>query len=101
MYVPVDDVLWDKLHRFVACVRYLEDEMARDVCKLYVGQGMMFDVPKCQAQLEAIEDRLLLYLQENASTFEDYNKGIEDIKAAEEGWQGFLQEMKAGIQERI
>lgn len=48
MYVPVDNDIWGKLTQFINCVRYLEEEMSRDVCKLYVGHGMMVDIGKCE-----------------------------------------------------
>lgn len=48
VYAPVDNVIWEKLSQFVKSVGYLEEEMSRDVCKLYVGNGMLVDIGRCE-----------------------------------------------------
>ena len=45
--MPVDDVVWSKLDTFVKCLRYLEEEMGRDVGKMWVGEGVGVDLGKC------------------------------------------------------
>lgn len=50
--------------------------MSRDVCKLYVGHGMMVDIGKCEIQLKGIQDRIVKYLEENTNNIEQYNHGM-------------------------
>lgn len=45
--MPIDDKIWSQLDSFVRSVGYVEEEMARDVCKLYIGAGMMVDIGRC------------------------------------------------------
>lgn len=50
--------------------------MSRDVCKLYVGNGMLVDIGRCEKQLRGIQDRIVKYMEENTTNIEEYNKGL-------------------------
>lgn len=61
-YVNVDEQIWGMLTKFSSTVAYMEQEMARDVCKLYLGSNVMLDIGKCQSHLLHLHQRLQLFV---------------------------------------
>lgn len=42
-----------------------------------------------------------MWLGEHCGELEEYNRGIGQIRAIQESWDGFLKEMQTNVKERI
>lgn len=101
VYVKVDEQIWNQLNKFLSCVRYIEEEMTRDVCKLYIGANMMLDISKCEKELKNVETKIINYIKENYSCIDEYNNKLKELEELENLWKNYLSEVKETIKNKI
>lgn len=85
----------------MSCVRYIEEEMTRDVCKLYIGANMMLDIAKCEKELKGVEEKIANYIKENYPCIEEYNQKLKELEELEIAWKEYLAEVKDTIKNKI